>query len=334
MGEGGGGSGIGKIISGHIDGLHGGNGSGSGGSNTLLKGTHIGGEGGLVADSGGDTAEQGRHLRASLGETEDVVDEKKHILVLLITEVLGDGETSEADTGSGTRGLVHLTVHKGGLGAGAIGLDDTGLDHFVVKIVALTGALADTGEHGETTVKFGDVVDKLHDQDSLTDTGTTEETNLTTSGVRAKEVDNLNTRNEQLLTRALLLEGWGISVDRQVLLGTDGTALVDGLTNDIDNSAESLGANRHLNGATSVLHGLATDETLRGVEGNRTHVVATQVLGDFEDETVLGALDLKGVENRRKLTLELHIDDGANNLGNLARGSAKCALASKSGEHL
>ena len=193
MGEGGSGGGIGQIISGHVDGLDGSDGTGSGGSDTLLEGTHISGKGGLVSDGGGDTSEKGRHLRASLGESEDVVDEKKYILVLFISEVLSDGETGEADTGSGTRGLVHLTVHKGGLGSGAIGNDDTGLDHLVVEIVTLTSSLADTSEDGETTMKFGDIVDKLHDKDGLADTGTTEETNLTSLGVGSQKVDNLNT---------------------------------------------------------------------------------------------------------------------------------------------
>merc|ERR1719230_2173855 len=102
--------------------MHGGNGTGLGSGNTFLKGTQIGGESWLVTYSGWNTAEQGRHLRASLGESENVVDEKEHILVLLVSEVLSDGKTSEADTGTGTWWLVHLTVHKGGLGSWTVGL--------------------------------------------------------------------------------------------------------------------------------------------------------------------------------------------------------------------
>ena len=30
----------------------------------------------------------------------------------LVTEVLGDSQSSQADTGTGARGLVHLTVHQ------------------------------------------------------------------------------------------------------------------------------------------------------------------------------------------------------------------------------
>jgi len=193
MSESGGGSGIGQIISRHVDSLDGGDGTGTGGGNTLLEGTQIGGKGGLISDSGGNTSQKGGHLGAGLSETEDVVNEKEHILVLLISEVLGNSQTGETDTGSGTRGLVHLTVHEGSLGAGAINFDDTRLDHFVVEIVTLTSTLADTSEHGETTMKLGDVVNQLHDKHGLADTGTTEESNLTTLGVGSQKVDNLNT---------------------------------------------------------------------------------------------------------------------------------------------
>ena len=115
MGEGGGGGGIGQIVSGHVDGLDRGDGTLLGGGDSLLHGTHVSGQGGLVTDSGGDTTEQGRHLGTGLGEAENVVNEEEHILTLGVTEVLGDGQTGQGDTGTGAWGLVHLTVHKGDL---------------------------------------------------------------------------------------------------------------------------------------------------------------------------------------------------------------------------
>ena len=105
--------------------------------------THVRGQGRLVTDGRGDTTEQGRHLRTGLGETEDVVDEEQHVLTLLITEVLRDGQTSEGDTGASTRGLVHLTEHESDLGV-TLKVDDTSLNHLVVQVVTLTGTLADT----------------------------------------------------------------------------------------------------------------------------------------------------------------------------------------------
>lgn len=104
------------------------------------------------------------------------------ILAFLITEVFGNGQTRKGDTSTGSGGLVHLTEHKGDLGL-AIELNDGGLLHFVVQIVTLTGSLTDTGEDGVTTVSLGDVVDKFLNEHSLSDTGTTEQTNLTTTSV-------------------------------------------------------------------------------------------------------------------------------------------------------
>ena len=105
--------------------------------------THVRGKRGLVTDGRGDTTEKGRHLRTGLGETENVVDEEKHILALLVTEVLGNGKTGQGDTGTGTGWLVHLTEDECDLGV-SVEVDDTSLNHFVVKIVTLTSTLTDT----------------------------------------------------------------------------------------------------------------------------------------------------------------------------------------------
>ena len=183
--ERGGGGGIGQIISGHVDGLDGGDGTKGGGCDTLLEGTHVRGKGGLVADSGWDAAKKGRHLGTGLGEAEDVVNEKQDIAALAggrvgeITKGLGNGQTSQGNTGTGTRGLVHLAVDEGDLGLlNLLQVDDATLLHLLVQIVTLTGALANTSKHRETRVGLGDVVDQLHDKHSLADTGTTEKTFL------------------------------------------------------------------------------------------------------------------------------------------------------------
>jgi peptide chain release factor 1 len=181
MCECGGRSGIGQIICWHVHSLHRGNGTILGGGNSLLKTTEIGSEGRLITDSGWNTTEKGGHLGTCLGESEDIVDEKKHILAFLISEVLGNGETGQSDTSSGTWGLVHLSVHKGHTRTSSvrtINLDNTGLNHFVIKIIALTGSLTDTSEHGVTTMCLSDVVNKLHDKYGFAYTCTTEKTIL------------------------------------------------------------------------------------------------------------------------------------------------------------
>jgi hypothetical protein len=68
MGESGGGRRISQIVSGHVDGLDGGNGSLGGSGNTFLHDTHVYSESGLVTDGRGDTTEKSGHLRTSLIE--------------------------------------------------------------------------------------------------------------------------------------------------------------------------------------------------------------------------------------------------------------------------
>lgn len=327
--EGGGRGRIGQIISGHVNSLDRGDGTLLGGGDTLLEGTHIGGQSGLVTDSGRNTTQKGRHLRTGLGETEDVVDEKKDILALLITEVLGNGQTGKGDTGTGSWGLVHLTEHESDLGL-ALEVDDTGLDHLVVEIVTLTSTLTDTGEHRVTTVGLGDVVDQLLDEHSLTDTGTTEETDLTTLGVGGEQVDDLDTSLEHLGAGVLVNEGRGVGVDGAALVSLDGATLVDGVTGDVEDTTESSVTDRDQDGGTGVLHGVATDETTGGVHRDGTDGVLTQVLGDLENKLLaVLALELKGVQNGGKLALgELHVNNGTNDGLHLAIG-----LGSGSGSH-
>ena len=79
------------------------------------------------------------------------------ILAFLVTEILGDSQTSQSDTGTSSWGFVHLAEHQRDLGL-AVELDDLGFLHFVIQIISFTGTLADTSENGVTTVGFGDVV--------------------------------------------------------------------------------------------------------------------------------------------------------------------------------
>jgi len=158
---------------------------------------------------------------------------------------------SKSDTGTGSWGLVHLTEDKGDLGV-TLEVDDRGLLHLVVQIVALTGTLADAGENGVTTVGLGDVVDELLDEHGLADTGTAEETNLSTTSVGGEEIDDLDTSLEnlgsspwpvlvlcaptlrfcwkQIKHLRLLSEGGSLGVNGKVVISLDGSTLVDRVT--------------------------------------------------------------------------------------------------------
>ena len=160
----------------------------------FLHRTHVGGERRLVPHRGRYTSQQRRHLGTGLRESEDVVDEQQHVLSLLVTEVLGDGQAGQTDASSGAGGLVHLTVDEGHLRLVVRQTDDARLDHLVVQVVALARSLADPGEDGVSAVRLRDVVDQLHDEDGLADAGATEQTCM--------EPQDYDTRNCSLLVFA------------------------------------------------------------------------------------------------------------------------------------
>lgn len=95
--------------------------------------------------------------------------------------------------------------------------EDVEETNLVVEIVTLTSALTDTGEDGVTTMRLGNVVDELHDKHGLADTGTTKQTDLATLRVRRKEVDDLDTRDEDLSLDLHVGKGRGLGVDRAAL---------------------------------------------------------------------------------------------------------------------
>ena len=165
----------------------------------------------LIAHRGRDTAEQRRHFGAGLGEAEDVVDEEQHVLAFLIAEIFGQRQAGQGDAGAGARRLVHLAIDQRHLGAGTVGLDDVRFDHFVIEIVALAGTLADAGEHRETAMRLGDVVDQFHDQHGLADAGAAEQADLAALGIGGEQIDDLDAGDQDFGIGRLVDEGRGLA---------------------------------------------------------------------------------------------------------------------------
>jgi hypothetical protein len=77
---------------------------------------------------------------------------------------------------------------------------------------------------------LGNVVDQLHDKHSLSDSGSSEETNLTSTSVGVKKINNLDTGHKDLSLGLLLGESGGVSMNGKMLSGVDGTTLINGIS--------------------------------------------------------------------------------------------------------
>ena len=100
--------------------------------------------------------------------------------------------------------------------------------------------------------------------------------------------------------------------------GLDRTGLVDRIADHVDDAAEHLVADRHRDRRAGVGALLAADQTLGGVHRDGADGVLAEVLGDLEHQAVAAVLGLERVQDRRQMILELHVDDGADDLGDLS----------------
>ena len=104
-------------------------------------------------------------------------------------------------------------------------------------------------------------------------------------------------------------------MDWQILSGVNWSFFIDWLTNDVHNSTEGGWSHWHHDWVSSVGDLLASDETFGIVQSNGSHVVSTQVLGDLEHKSVVHTLHLESVQDWGEVSLELHVNDGTDNLG-------------------
>ena len=101
-----------------------------------------------------------------------------------------------------------------------------------------------------------------------------------TLDIGSQEVNDLDASDEDLLVDGHVCELWGLCVDGGKLVGVDGSPLVNGVADDVDDPAQGLLAHGDLDGGAGVDDRLAADQTLRTVHGNRPHSVLSQVLGN------------------------------------------------------
>jgi hypothetical protein len=129
----------------------------------------------------------------SVGEAENVVDEKQRVGASLVAEVFGHGQGRQRDAEAGSWGFVHLAeYHAGLLDDIAAGVADFGFLHFEPEIGSFASPLADAGEDGVTAMGAGDAGDELGEDDGFAETGPAEQTGLAAADEWREQVDDFD----------------------------------------------------------------------------------------------------------------------------------------------
>ena len=309
MAEGGGRGRVGQVVSGNIDRLDRGNGSVLGGGDTLLQGAHFVGQGGLVAHGGGHPAHKGGHLGTGLDIPEDIINEKQHILLLTVPEILGHGQAGKGHPHTGSRRFVHLTEDQGGL------LENAGFSHLPPKVVSFTGPFSYAGKDGIAPVFGGNVPDQFLNQNGFAHTGAAEQADFAASGVGSQQVDDLDAGLQNLGGGALFIKSGGFPVNGPLFGGIHRALFVNGFSQHIEHPAQGGFPYRGLDGVAGGHDLIATAQTFAGGKQDAAHGAVSDFPGDFH-HTALTVLfhDQLLVDLRQAALGELYIHHGTQHL--------------------
>jgi hypothetical protein len=198
--------------------------------------------------------------------------------------------------------------------------------HLVVEVVALTGTLTHAGEHGQAAVCLGDVVDQFHHVDGLADAGAAEQADLATLGKRAHQVDDLDAGFQQLSGRGLVFVRRGRTVDFPGFAGGHRTGFVDRTTQHVHDAAQGARTDRHRDGAFGVGGNQVALQAVGGAQRDAADHAVTELLLHFQRD--FGVVHLQRVVHlRHRFTRELDVDDGADDLNDLAGDSLLSLLS-------
>ena len=284
------------------------------GSDALLKSTHFCLQRRLITYGRRHTSHKGGNLGSCLGETENIVDEKQYILSAFVAEIFCHGKSRQANTHSGSGGLVHLSEHHGGF------IDNTGLSHFVIKVVSFTGTLSHTGKYGISAMLCGNVTDKLLDQYGFSYSCTAEEADLSAFLIRAEKVYHLDAGFQHLCGSCLFFKTGSFSVDGPMLHIRGSLFIIDGITNNIKHTSQSLFPYRY-GDRTACTDGFHTsDQSVCRTHSDAFYSIISQMLCHLYHQcAAIPCGDVDGIIDLRQIALrKFDIQYCTDDLGDLS----------------
>ena len=179
-------------------------------------------------------------------------------------------------------------------------------------------------------MSLGDVVDKLHDEHSLTNAGAAEKADLTAFAVRLEKVNHLDAGRKDFGADRKVLELRGGLVNGLEILAVEGRKVVNGVADDVHQASLDLVAGRNGDGMAHVNHGKSATEAVGRFHCDTAHGVFTDMLFDLEDKlSAVLTVDFESRVDGRQyhaFAFKGHIDHRADNLGYFAGILAHCVL--------
>ena len=139
-----------------------------------------------------------------------------------------------------------------------------------------------------------DVVNQLLNQNGLAYTGAAEQTDLAALGIGADQIDDFDAGFQNFCGRLLLLIGGSRTVDGPLFGGFHRPGLVDGLSQQVKDTAETGFTHGNADGPARIDCLDATLQAVRGGHGNAANHVVADMLGDFRDDGGIAVFDFDG----------------------------------------
>lgn len=162
----------------------------------------------------------------------------------------------------------------------------------MIKIISFSSSFSNSGEDGVPTMGLGHVIDQFLNQDSFSNSGPSEKSDLTTSSIRGEQVDDFNTSNKQFGSRTLFLKAGGISMNRIIFFSFDRSSFINGFSDDVHDTAQGFRSYGDFNRGSKIIHGLASYESVGRIQCNGSHTRVAQMLGHFENKFIVSSFHL------------------------------------------
>ncbi|MNZ93529.1 hypothetical protein D3C78_1126000 [compost metagenome] len=272
--------------------------------------THFSCQRRLVTYRGRHTSQKGRNLGARLRETENVINEQKHVSAFFITEVFSHCKARQSNTLTCARRLIHLSEYHRSFAEYAR------VFHLVVKVITFTSTLTYAGEYRDTAVLLSDVIDKLLDCNGFTYTRASEKTDFTALCIWCKQVDNFNACFKNFRLCGQFVKSRSRAVNRKINLRLRLASLVNWLAKYVKYATQCCSPNRNSDWCACVFNFHAANKTVRRAHRNCTYHVVPEMNGNFKRQINIDAacltllLDFDSVQNFRQIAaFELNVDD-------------------------